>query len=131
MSSLFSFTTTPVINISFRGQEERSTKKVRIQGQEPEDMLIYSGTESVGGTIDIIVPGGKKIDHLGVKIEMIGHIGKYPKMRGPFMFCVTSVNIELYFDRGNTIKFTALVRELESSGSMSGSKVLFVCIFEA
>ncbi len=38
-------------------------------------MLIYSGTESVSGSVDILVPPGKKIDHMGIKIEMIGHIG--------------------------------------------------------
>ena len=74
---MFSFTTTPTVNISFKGQETRATKKVRIQGAEPEEMPVYSGQESVAGTIDVIVPGGKKIDHLGVKIEMIGHIGEY------------------------------------------------------
>lgn len=35
----------------------------------------------------------------------------------------TSWNIELYFERGNSAKFTTLVRELESSGTMAQSKV--------
>jgi hypothetical protein len=75
---MFRFTTNPTINISFNGQATRQSKKVRIQGGEPEDMLIYSGQEPVSGTVDILVPSGKKIDHLGIKIEMIGHIGTLP-----------------------------------------------------
>ncbi len=72
---MFRFSTNPTINISFNGQGNRESKKVRIQGAEPEEQLIYAGQEPVSGTIDILVPSGKKIDHIGVKIEMIGHIG--------------------------------------------------------
>jgi hypothetical protein len=38
-------------------------------------MLIFAGQESVSGSIEIMVPQGKKIEHLGVKVEMIGQIG--------------------------------------------------------
>lgn len=72
---MFRFTTNPTVNISFNGQATRLSKKVRIQGGEPEDHPVYAGQEAVSGTVDIIVPAGKKIDHLGIKIEMIGHIG--------------------------------------------------------
>ena len=55
------------------------------------------------------IPVGKKVEHLGIKIEMIGQI-------------------ELYFDKGNPQKFTTLVRELESAGTMGSTKV-FVYIY--
>lgn len=74
---MFRFTTNPTINIAFNGQTTRPSKKVRIPGGEPEEMLIYAGQEPVSGTVDIVMPSGKKIDHLGIKIEMIGHIGMW------------------------------------------------------
>lgn len=101
---MFRFGTNPTINISFNGQSSRLTKKVKIQGQEqPEEMLIYPGLEPVSGTVDVIVPPGKKIDHLGIKIEMIGMI-------------------ELYPDRGSNSKFISLVRELETKGDLTETK---------
>jgi hypothetical protein len=33
--------------------------------------------------------------------------------------------IELYFDKGNNIKFTTLVRELEPAGVLTANKVLY------
>jgi vacuolar protein sorting-associated protein 26 len=44
---------------------------------------------------------GKKVDHLGVKIEVLGQI-------------------ELYFDRGNAYDFVSLVREVAPPGELQG-----------
>jgi hypothetical protein len=38
-------------------------------------------------------------------------------------------NAELYFERGNSMKFTSLVRELESAGTLTQSKVSAVWLF--
>jgi len=102
---LFGFSSgSPNITISFNGESARAKKGVRVQGKnELEETLIYSGLEHVSGKIDVVVPAGKKIEHLGIKVEMIGHI-------------------ELYFDRGRNVCFTALVRELEAAGTMAASK---------
>ena len=67
----------------------------------------------LAGNVEINIPHGKKVEHLGVKIEMVGQI-------------------ELYFDKGSNMKFTTLVRELESAGSMTASKVsiyIYICLF--
>ncbi|CAM9436339.1 unnamed protein product, partial [Ectocarpus fasciculatus] len=60
-------------------------------------------SQPISGTAEVIVPAGKKVDHLGIKVEMVGQI-------------------ELYFDRGNSIKFTTLVRELEPPGVLTSNK---------
>jgi Vacuolar protein sorting-associated protein 26 len=72
----FSFTTNPTINITFTGQESRAKKSVKVQGSDPVELPVYSGQEAVSGSVDVVVPAGKKIEHLGIKIEMIGQIGK-------------------------------------------------------
>ena len=41
-----------------------------------QTLPVYEGTESVSGKVDISIPSGKKVDHLGIKIEMLGFVGK-------------------------------------------------------
>ena len=74
--SLFGFVTNPTVAINFDGQNNRETKKMRVAGHPSEDIVVYSGDESIVGTVEISVPSGKRVDHLGIKIEMIGQIGK-------------------------------------------------------
>jgi hypothetical protein len=73
--SLFGFTSNPTVSINFLNQASRKTKTRKVTGQPTEELLIYSGQESVVGTVEISSPG-RKIDHLGIKIEMIGQIGR-------------------------------------------------------
>ena len=98
------FQTNPTVNFTFNGAASRPKKLVRSPGNEgPKEQLIYGGQESVSGTVEIAVPPGKKIEHLGVKIEMIGQI-------------------ELYQERGSAVKFTSIVRELEPAGIATTTK---------
>ena len=80
MSSLFSsFTSAPTINITLNEVESREKKVFKIPGSTTEtvEFPIYNGNESVSGKIDVIVQAGKKYEHLGIKVEMIGQIGKF------------------------------------------------------
>lgn len=70
------FSTNPTISINFNGQDKRQKKLVKVQGQEPVELPVYYGQEMVSGVVDIAVPPGKKIEHQGVRIEMIGQTGK-------------------------------------------------------
>lgn len=69
------FATNPTITINFNGQDTRKKKLVKVQGQEPVELPVYTGQEVVSGVVDISVPPGKKIEHQGVRIEMIGQTG--------------------------------------------------------
>lgn len=101
---MFRFGTGPTVNISFGASSSRVRKQVKLPGTDAfEELLVYGGNEPISGSAEIIVPAGKKVDHLGIKVEMIGQI-------------------ELYFDRGNYVKFTALVRELEPPGVLTSNK---------
>lgn len=100
---MFSFTTNPTIIINFDGQENRLRRTFKVQGQDPVELPVYGGQETVSGVVDITVPPGKKIEHQGIRIELIGQT-------------------ELYFDRSNNQKFTTLVRELESAGILTNSR---------
>ena len=98
------FTTNPTITFKFADAEKRARKFVKVPGSEPDWQLVYLGTESMRGSIEITTPNGKKIEHQGIKIERIGQI-------------------EMIGDRLNSpTKFTQLVKLLDSAGTLQGSK---------
>lgn len=72
---MFSFTTNPTVNIVFNDQESRLKKTFKVQGSEPVELVVFSGFESVSGVIDITLPPGKKIEHQGIRVEMVGQTG--------------------------------------------------------
>lgn len=87
------------ISISFEG--ERPTKRVGT-GASEELVPIYSTDEPVKGGVEIKVDPGKKIEHLGIKIELVGQI-------------------EMFHDRGNCHEFCSVVRELAIGGVLAES----------
>jgi hypothetical protein len=72
---MFSFTTNPIITITFDNQEARQKKNFKLSDKETVEIPIYNGQEIVKGVVDVQVPAGKKIEHQGMRIEMIGQTG--------------------------------------------------------
>jgi len=103
--SIFGFGSSASIDITFDGTENRFKKSSKrgSDAADVKDLVIYEGTEAVSGTCKIMIPPGKKVEHIGVKIELIGQI-------------------ELFYDRGNHYEFTSLVRELEAPGTLDHTK---------
>jgi vacuolar protein sorting-associated protein 26 len=75
MASLFGFGgTSIVVNISLNGADSRD--KAKLIPSDPSSLApIYSGQDPVTGTAEIVILPGKKVEHLGIKIELIGQIG--------------------------------------------------------
>jgi len=71
-----------------------------------EELPRYIGNEDVKGSVCIKPKDGKRIEHLGIKIELIGQI-------------------ELYYDRGNHYDFTSLQYDLSPAGIIASSEVSF------
>lgn len=118
------FTTNPIITISFNGEANRSKKVVKLPSKnDTEELIIYGGQENVTGHIDVMIPPGKKIEHLGVKIEMYTTTTTINIIITKTVITYNRIgHIELYFDKGNNVKFTSLVRELECAGTMTQTK---------
>ena len=64
---------------------------------------VYTGTDTLSGTCKLTLPQGKKLEHLGLKIQLLGQT-------------------ELFYDRGSTHTFLSLVKELDAPGSLYDSK---------
>jgi len=101
--SFFGFGTSCDLRIEFKDQSNLKKVAVKNENGEFEDLFMFTGNEDVCGTVFVDIPKGKKIEHIGMKIEMIGLI-------------------EYLYDRGNPYEFIQLVRELEPPGELTESK---------
>ncbi|KAK1272072.1 Vacuolar protein sorting-associated protein 26A [Acorus gramineus] len=95
----------PPCNIKITFVDERSRKKATIKKENGQTELVplFQSQENIAGEISIEPIQGKKVEHIGVKVELLGQI-------------------ELYFDRGNFYDFTSLVRELDVPGEIYDKK---------
>ena len=105
--SLFGFGPSATVQIKLEGED------ARLKYEQPagaggagdgdgKGIVIYQGHEPVQGTVMVILPSGRKMDHLGIKVEMIGQI-------------------ELTQDKVSQYEFTSLVRELAAPGTLERS----------
>ncbi|RQM27986.1 hypothetical protein B5M09_001899, partial [Aphanomyces astaci] len=90
--NLFSFGTPAELAINFTGEDSR-----RKEG----DLLIYAPTDDISGTLRLTA---KKLDHGGIKVELIGVI-------------------QTTVDKSSQFEFTASVRALLQSATLDGTEV--------
>ena len=89
--------------IRFADADTRETVNIRQADGRDEEQYLFQAGDNICGTVELEVSGNKKLEHQGVKVELIGLI-------------------EMLQDRSNTYEFTSLVRELEAPGELTGSK---------
>ncbi|KAJ6641009.1 Vacuolar protein sorting-associated protein 26 [Pseudolycoriella hygida] len=96
----FGFGQSADVDIVFDGAENRKLAEVKTEDNKKEKYLLYYDGETVAGKVNVTLrKPGSKLEHHGIKIELIGQI-------------------ELYYDRGNHHEFTSLVRELARPGDL-------------
>uniref|UniRef100_A0A7S2C2A7 Vacuolar protein sorting-associated protein 26 n=1 Tax=Octactis speculum TaxID=3111310 RepID=A0A7S2C2A7_9STRA len=104
MASLFSFgsKSSDRIAISFDGGANRPTKRT---GTGPTEVVlpIFDNKEPFTGSVEVRVDPGKKLEHMGIKIEMVGQT-------------------EMFYDRGNYSEFVQTVRELAPAGLLANTQ---------
>jgi len=100
--SLFGFGSACDVDIEFKDQANLPQVMVRNEQDQEEKMYLFTGKETVAGNV-VLKLKGKKLEHIGIKIELIGQV-------------------EFLYDRGNPYEFTSLVRELEPAGELSADK---------
>lgn len=101
--SFFGFGSTCDLAISFKDQENLQQVQYKNENGDVERLYLFTGNETVAGTVNVTLKNNKKIEHIGMKIELIGQI-------------------ELLYDRSNPYEFTSLVRELEPPGELTTNK---------
>jgi vacuolar protein sorting-associated protein 26 len=77
INSLQSFLFKPPcqIDIELDDKDKRSTVDIRRENGSVEKLFLFVGDEPVKGKVLVTVHPGKKIEHNGIKIELLGQIG--------------------------------------------------------
>jgi len=88
------------VDFVFDNQESRRSSTIQTE-KGPQKLLIYTSDETIKGVILTRVKAGKKIEHKGIKVELIGQI-------------------EVVYDRGSHHDFLLLSHELSQGGVLSG-----------
>jgi len=70
--------------------------------QIQERLVLFSGNDLIAGSLEVKL-SSKKLEHLGIKIELIGRV-------------------EYLFDRANPFEFISAVKELEPAGELTADK---------
>ena len=76
MTSFFNFAAQPVdVDIRLEREEDRRQVEVKVDKDRKEMCPVYYDGESVVGTVSVRVKDGKRFQHDGIRIELIGSIG--------------------------------------------------------
>jgi hypothetical protein len=135
MQSFFGFGASPKVELELSDTTERRMKKVDMVDGPPQHLFIFDGKEVLRGSVVITVPPGKKLEHLGIKVELKGSIGETKQfltvsalvpLLFKLSFPVCESYTELYYDRGNPHEFINLPIQLASAGELTGSQVVGV-----
>jgi len=110
----------PVCDIEIRldGEDNRDMVEFKTGTKERREKApLYKDGESVKGTVIIRPKDGKKLEHTGIKVNLIGSIGKLLFA----MVCVADC-LEMYYDRGSHYEFLSLLQELAAPGEMRNNQ---------
>lgn len=88
------------LEIEFKNQDNLKRAEQRNENGEIEQLYLFTNEDTIAGKVHVKFNKAKKIEHIGMKIELIGQI-------------------ELLYDRGNPYEFTSLVRELDPPGVLT------------
>jgi len=90
------------IDVTLDAEENRKTAPLG-RDKKGERGYIYTDGEDLCGTAMIQVRPGKKVDHQGIKVELIGQV-------------------DMIYDKQNSYDFFAIVKDLEPPGALFESK---------
>ena len=66
----------PAAKVEIALDSDGDRKTIDVESDETkQELMIYSGDDKVSGTVKVIIPSGKKLEHLGIKVEVIGTVG--------------------------------------------------------
>ncbi|KAK9322986.1 vacuolar protein sorting-associated protein 26-domain-containing protein [Lipomyces orientalis] len=87
------------IEIRLDGEDQRKHVDVRLDKRRKEKVPLFVDGETVKGTVTIRPKDGRRLEHIGIKVQFIG-------------------TIEMFADRGNTYDFLTLGQELAAPGEL-------------
>ncbi|KAG7389513.1 Vacuolar protein sorting-associated protein 26A [Phytophthora boehmeriae] len=95
------------LQFSLSGPQSRPRLKIPNDSQE---IALFRDDEAISGLLTVLVDNGKRLEHTGLKLELLGLI-------------------EVPLDRNSNFEFTNSVKELQSSGHVLEGKETFAFDF--
>src|SRR5579859_3927082 len=108
----------PVCDIEIRldGEDARDMVEFKTGGKDRKEKApLYKDGESVKGSVIVRPKDGKKLEHTGIKVNLIGSIGIPPALG-------LAYGLEMYYDRGAHYEFLSLLQELAAPGEMRNNQ---------
>ncbi|KAK9381554.1 vacuolar protein sorting-associated protein 26-domain-containing protein [Kockiozyma suomiensis] len=87
------------IEIRLEGEDQRKHVDVRLDKRRKEKVPLFVDGETVKGTVAIRLKDGRRLEHVGIKVQFIG-------------------TIEMFADKGNTYDFLTLGQEIAAPGEL-------------
>ncbi|KAK9458805.1 vacuolar protein sorting-associated protein 26-domain-containing protein [Lipomyces oligophaga] len=87
------------IEIRLDGEDQRKHVDVRLDKRRKEKVPLFIDGETVKGSVTVRPKDGRRLEHIGIKVQFIG-------------------TIEMFNDRGNTYDFLTLGQELAAPGEL-------------
>ena len=103
MASLFGFGPSAKVEIVMDGADAR--EKITVENgpeKNKSELLIYKAGDIIEGKIKVVLPPGKKLEHIGIRLEVIGLI-------------------DMYYDRSNSTEFCSRCSELSPAGVLTST----------
>jgi len=96
------FGTVCTVDVHLDAESNRKTAPIG-RDKKGERAFVYTDGEDVSGTAVVSIRPGKKLDHQGIKVELIGQV-------------------DMLFDKSNSYDFFSITKDLEPPGAMFESK---------
>lgn len=77
VTSLFGFGSTATLDVVLDPTPRNKFWKMKDANKNIVKQPIYTGEDDISGTVIVKVENGKKFDHLGIRVELIGHLGMH------------------------------------------------------
>jgi len=100
---LFGFGSTANLEILLNDLEGRKHAPIKEKDGTINKLPLYTGDDDISGRIEVTLPKGKKFEHTGLRIELVG-------------------KIESYVDAKQSSDFMSMGRELEPIGTLNEDK---------
>jgi len=96
------FGTVCTVDVHLDAESNRKTAPIG-RDKKGERAFVYTDGEDVSGTAVVSIRPGKKLDHQGIKVELVGQV-------------------DMLFDKSNSYDFFSITKDLEPPGAMFESK---------
>lgn len=102
--SLFGFGSNPSVTVEVTGEGSRPRTSVKSRGTGAEkDFAVFAGDSPISGRVVVSVPPGKKLDHNGIRVELVGQV-------------------TMLYERSSSNTFTSLVRDLQPASVLESDQ---------